>query len=920
MQQDVGHTYTTTAAALKRASANVKDLPKTTPQIDGLLAKLRLSADTRASFKAHLDLVGLDVQAFTVSKEDQDAAFLLLNEMDVDIPRTITRDARSKLSIVNTNSNHVDSRDKKVRYTRHRRIFQCQCGTDHREGNQGGERRDIPWKNVGCGFWVRLTTTHDERDPTNPQLLVIHEIVGDLTHSADCLSLDEMDQNPRIPLNPELRAYALGLVRAHLPLPQLKQQCRQWAHSKWGIVSGDEHHRYVLNDRESSSLYRTLAREQGIRQRVPAQDNLDKWFRAENPLPPDPRLTAARISYTPCVEGESDRFRLIISTPEQKKLAWRYGHNRQGIMDLTFGFCSGRALLPILMVLDENKKGLPIAFFIFTAKKEAKAVHADYNSELITELLEEFKVGMGTNEAGETFNLHCAITDNDPRERTGLQYNWEAIILLLCMFHSWQAWRNALNKHLRVVPKGEPREEVRGRLASLLMKLMKQVDVFEDAVGMYNAELAYFNSLARKRDEFSKLQAKGGLAFLTYFRSYLKLRDFWRSWSIKGAMEAAERMDVPVSEITRTTNHLESFNGHIKNDYFEPYTHSGCLPRMDIWVLVLIVKVMPNFFMQWAEKRERKEYYTLMRKAKSSLPEIPTNPSPRTSLFDVPKSVEEARSIASAWAEEVFARTTATPNTFDPEQELERELMEQVMGDASKEDSEENEGDVDPELEEEYGVPLTVDSRGDFSWRQPADTLMTDSDSTTSFANPLSPDSSAYVSIPDLALDSSQIVADLAMTPEFSRPQSAASSCSDIDLSRIMDTALELSKMPSVDDTPDLDPGLSNRRATAMFNLLHAEDTVVKHLRELTSLGVDISQLEDHISPNIAERLLGRAPEPIASDISLAAAPHAVPHTRNPSVSGPIALPNVPTTGVRRQLLGFEIQRKEGRKPSHGVR
>ncbi|KAJ6589631.1 hypothetical protein B0H19DRAFT_1304015, partial [Mycena capillaripes] len=519
-----------------------------------------------------------------------DEAFLLVAELDLHIPDSIIRDARSKLSIVNTDSSAVDTVNKLHKLTRHRRTYQCQCGMDHEEGNQPAKRRDIPWKNIGCGFCVRLITTHDENDPGNKQLLRIHQIVGDMTHSAECLNITEMDKNPRIPLHPELREHALGLLRAHLPLPQLKQRCREYAHEKWGILAGNENFRYVLNDRESSSLYRTLARERGIHQRVPAQDNLDQWFRADNPLPPDPRLTASCISYTAFIRDETDRFTLILSSPEQRILAWRYGHNRQAIMDLTFGFCSGRALLGILMVVDEKNKGLPVAEFLFTAKESAKAVHADYNSDIIEAMLRDFKEGMGVNDVGEMFNLHSAITDNDPRERAGFQRNWTIIILLLCMFHSWQAWRNALNKHLRVIPKGQGREEIRSRLAKMLMKLMKDVEIFEEA------EIAHFTRLSRRRDEFSQVQAKGALAFLAYFRSYLKLRDFWLSWSVAGAMEAAKRMGVPLSEIIRTTNHLESFNGHVKGTHFEPYIHSGRLPRIDSWVLTLITKVLPNFF------------------------------------------------------------------------------------------------------------------------------------------------------------------------------------------------------------------------------------------------------------------------------------------------------------------------------------
>ena len=56
-------------------------------------------------------------------------------------------------------------------------------------------------------------------------------------------------------------------------------------------------------------------------------------------------------------------------------------------MDLTFGVCSARALLAILMVIDDNNHGQPIALMLFTARKEARATHADYNGALLQDLL-----------------------------------------------------------------------------------------------------------------------------------------------------------------------------------------------------------------------------------------------------------------------------------------------------------------------------------------------------------------------------------------------------------------------------------------------------------------------------------------------------------------------------------------------------
>jgi hypothetical protein len=141
--------------------------------------------------------------------------------------------------------------------------------------------------------------------------------------------------------------------------------------------------------------------------------------------------------------------------------AWKFGHKRQVLMDLTFGICSARALLVIIMAIDNSGHGIPICFMLFTACDSTKAVHADYDTVVLDWLLHLFKKGIGKNELGEEFCISVGNTDNDSRERTALTNTWPGIFLLLCIFHVWQAWRNGLNRFLTCIPKGETRQSVR---------------------------------------------------------------------------------------------------------------------------------------------------------------------------------------------------------------------------------------------------------------------------------------------------------------------------------------------------------------------------------------------------------------------------------------------------------------------------
>jgi hypothetical protein len=447
-------------------------------------------------------------------------------------------------------------------------------------------------------------------------MIAIDEITGFFDHSELCLEQIEMERNPRIPLHPELREYGLGLLRKNVPLSLLRSECLSWGENKWGALSGNNNFRYKLTSHDTSSLYRSISQERGIHQRTAAEDNLDKWFRLTRAQPPSPLLTESCLHYQAHEKPHSERFELILSTPEMKQAAWKYGHNRQNLMDLTFGFCSARALLAILMAIDDTGKGIPICFIIFTARESAKATHADYDTALLTQLLEKFKAGMGRNEKGEEFEIKIGNTDNDARERSALSTNWESIFLLLCIFHVWQAWRNALNRHLRQVPKGGDRQHVRKRLGTLMMKLLKDITTHTEALSLFSDELKFWTRTGKNRDSISKSQAKAALDFLKYLNGYVELEAYWISWSPAGAIEAAQRLSIPVSRIARTTNPLESFNGRIKGKYYLPYQHSGRLPRIDVWIFLLVTVVMPDFFKEIRSKQEMQNYYTKMRTLK----------------------------------------------------------------------------------------------------------------------------------------------------------------------------------------------------------------------------------------------------------------------------------------------------------------
>ena len=378
-------------------------------------------------------------------------------------------------------------------------------------------------------------------------------------------------------------------------------------------------HRTASSLRNMSQHHCTALFGVKVAERSCAVDNLDCLFRDLDPDPPSPHLTASLLFYRPLGQGNLDRLELILATERQRQMAWKFGHKKMMLMDGTFGVCSTCVLVFFLMVVDDRNVGVPVATVIFTPKEDAKAGHASYDGPLLRDLLKQWVNRMGTNDAGETFDLRVGMTDNDTWERFALTQIWPNSLLLLCMFHVWQAWRNGMNRYLNCIPKGEARQEVRGQLGQFLMRLLKDITDYPTALNAYNQQINIFRTLGTARNTaLNRKKSKGGLAFLAYLKTYLNLESSWLSWSRAGILAAAKLLRTSADTIPRTTNHLESFNGRIKQKYFEAYQHSGRLPRLDVWVLLMVTRVLVDFFEEYDERRRVSDYYYAMRFAPPS--------------------------------------------------------------------------------------------------------------------------------------------------------------------------------------------------------------------------------------------------------------------------------------------------------------
>lgn len=94
-----------------------------------------------------------------------------------------------------------------------------------------------------------------------------------------------------------------------------------------------------------------------------------------------------------------------------------------------------------MMSINEDRKGIPLAFFLFSAKSGAQATHASYNTEVLHRLVFFWRPYLEAR-ANKLFLPKVFNTDNDTRECQAIVNVWPKIHLLLCKFHLRQSWKN----------------------------------------------------------------------------------------------------------------------------------------------------------------------------------------------------------------------------------------------------------------------------------------------------------------------------------------------------------------------------------------------------------------------------------------------------------------------------------------------
>ncbi|KAJ7939799.1 hypothetical protein B0H13DRAFT_1586918 [Mycena leptocephala] len=240
---------------------------------------------------------------------------------------------------------------------------------------------------------------------------------------------------------------------------------------------------------------------------------------------------------------KEDRLEVCVSTDEMKEVSWKYGYRSQIIVDGTFSVCDNRLLLFIVMGIDQNTRGVPLAFLFSTGNQQSSA---GYDTDILAKLLKLWRMSLQKFRGGQSFYALVAITDTDVKKRAALRV-FPGIILLVCKFHLRQSWRNHPNKLVKVKSP-------------------------EHALSIIENERRV---LTTWMETSHGAPAEKGLLHLDYLSSYWLSFDLWASWSDFGRYTAAEILGCDFEGVLPTTNYLKSFNGLLKRKYLRRWQRGG---------------------------------------------------------------------------------------------------------------------------------------------------------------------------------------------------------------------------------------------------------------------------------------------------------------------------------------------------------
>jgi hypothetical protein len=272
----------------------------------------------------------------------------------------------------------------KVRYSNKDKgifLLQCCCGSDMslKKSNSEVKTRKSRqmFKFVGCLAFAQVKKKVDN----------YMSVFGYLSHLEDCQRCLSY-QPPPLHLNEMVIRMARNLLQNHANTSHIFDDNMNFIvnHLDGKVIINDE--RFLLSNQDLINIRNSMTKEiWGLDKRKAEEINIDQLF---GPNSEDKEIIEATVYYKPRKEL-NDRFMLVLATKSQRDLAWKFGHQQILYMDGTFGISNKKILLFTLLVLDDQRKGIPIGYLIFSAAGGAQRASSSYNHSILKELILHYK-------------------------------------------------------------------------------------------------------------------------------------------------------------------------------------------------------------------------------------------------------------------------------------------------------------------------------------------------------------------------------------------------------------------------------------------------------------------------------------------------------------------------------------------------
>src|SRR3954454_709449 len=212
-------------------------------------------------------------------------------------------------------------------------------------------------------------------------------VFGYLSHLEDCQRCLPY-QPPPLHLNEMVKSMARNLLQNHTSTSHILDDNMNFIvkHLDEKVIINDE--RFLLSNQDLINIRNSMTKEiWGLDKRKAEEINIDQLF---GPNSEDKEIIEATVYYKPRKEL-NDQFMLVLATKSQRDLAWKFGHQQILYIDGTFGISNKKILLFTLLVLDDQRKGIPIGYLIFSAAGGAQRASSSYNHSILKELILHYK-------------------------------------------------------------------------------------------------------------------------------------------------------------------------------------------------------------------------------------------------------------------------------------------------------------------------------------------------------------------------------------------------------------------------------------------------------------------------------------------------------------------------------------------------